>query len=139
MDTPVQWKERWSSDVPTGPASRMIIIITCRLSLLMLTTILDSSHRTLRPTLGPRWCSSGSRPPHGRSSRWEGRGRDGGKGKGRLERREEASGRERGSELRRMDSSGGNMLSRGSTGSVGHMGWMRPSPRHHHRTRERQD
>lgn len=78
----------------SGLVGIMMSIITCRLSLLMLTTILDSSHCTLRPTFRGRWCSSGSRLSHGRSSRWEGRGRDGGKGKGRLERREAASGRE---------------------------------------------
>ncbi len=95
-------------------------LLTCRLALSMLTTILVSSHCTLRPTLRAAGCSSGSPFSQGRSSREGGRGRDAGKGKGRPERREAAPAAGWGLESRRMESSGGNMLSRGSTTSGSH-------------------
>ncbi len=105
--------------------------LTCRLSLSMLTTILVSSHCTLRPTFRVPWCSSGSLFSQGRSSREEGRGRwdrrsdtGGGKGKGKPERREAAPGPGWGLESRRMGSSGGNMLSRGST-TPGNHTWLK--------------
>lgn len=88
--------------------------LTCRLSLSMVTTILVSSHCTLRPTLWMPWCSSGSPWPQGRSSSAGDMG--GGKEKGRSERRETAPAWA--PESRRMESSGGNVLSRGSTKSA---------------------
>lgn len=94
--------------------------LTSRLSLLIVTTILVSSHCTLRSTLRPPWCSSGAPFPQGPSSREEGWGTGGGKGKGRPECREAAPAPGWGLEPRRIDSSGGKMLSRGSTTSESH-------------------
>ncbi|TNN72847.1 hypothetical protein EYF80_016958 [Liparis tanakae] len=97
----------------------------------MLTTILVSSHCTLRPTLRGPCCSSGSpcspcsqgRPPRGEEGS-ERKGRPaaagGGKGKGRAERRAAAPALAWGPESRRMKSSGGRMLSIGSTTSGRH-------------------
>lgn len=107
-----------------GHDDASLCLLTCRLCLSMLTTILVSSHCTLRPTLRTPCCSSGSPFSQGRSSREEGRGMAAGKGKGRPERREAtpapAPAPGWGLESRRMESSGGNMLSRGSTTSGSH-------------------
>lgn len=101
--------------------------LTCRLSLSMLTTILVSSHCTLRPTLRTPCCSSGPSFSHIRLSKEEGSGEKGrpsemggGKGKGKLERREAVPAPGWGLESCMMERSGGNMLSRGSTTSGSH-------------------